>query len=74
MCKELFITHSATLVWGHGMFREENVPKIYTRHHLVSLVNGLDENLGKEYVPKLSSGQYRHFFPILGKKMSLSCP
>ena len=53
------------------MFREENVPKIYTPHHLTSLVNGLDENLGKEYVPKLSSVQYGHFVPILGTKMSL---
>ena len=34
-------------------------------------MNGLDENLGKEYVPKLSSVQYGDFVPILGKKMSL---
>ena len=30
---ELFYTHLATLMQGNGMFREENVPNIYTRHH-----------------------------------------
>ena len=28
---ELFLTHLATLVQGNGMFREENVPNIYTK-------------------------------------------
>ena len=53
------------------MSRDENVPNIYTPHHLTSLVHGLDENLGEEYVRKLSSVQNGHFVPILGTKMSL---
>ncbi len=49
---ELFYTHLATLMQGNGMFREENVPNFYTRHHYSR--DRLCPYFREENVPKLS--------------------